>query len=142
TTVEPLHRVPDDNVKTKLGHLIAQHRPTSERVKQVVNAVRKARSQSARLQVVKKLEKDLAEEAHSAKQKPTNGEPQSRVPARPRRDRFVKYMARLADFLDMGMSGEGFASFRDFQIASEADKKVIASSWKRIQMRMKLILRG
>ncbi len=139
SAVEPLAKISDDGIKVKLGHLIAQHNPTGQRVKQTVSAVRKARSHSAKLQHIKDLEKELAEETHRKVTKQANGAPR-KVPRRPRRDRIIRDLNNLANYLDKGMDGDGFTKLADFQVSGVADEKAIRDLWSRVQFRMKMIV--
>lgn len=138
SSVEPLAAINDDSIKVKLGHLVAQHSPAGKRVKQAVSAIRKARSQSARLQHVKDLEKELADESHRSTAKQNNGASR-KVPRRPRRDRIIRELTNLANYLDKGMDGEAFTKLADFQVSGVADEKAICGLWDRIQFRMKMI---
>lgn len=130
----------DTSAKIKLGHLIAQHNPTAERVKQTVKAVRKARSQNGRLQQIKRFEKELTEEAHRSTA--TRSGNARKVPRRPRRDRLIGDLTRLATYLESGMDGERFARLDDFQLAGDADADTIRKLWKQVEMRMRTILRS
>lgn len=141
SSVEPLSKIADSSVKLKVAQLVSQHNPGGEKVKQVAGAIRKAKSQSARLGHVKKMEKDLAEAAHRSTPKRRNDNGQGKVPQRPRRDRLIRDLGKVADYLDFGMDGQGFASLGDLQIASETDEVTIRDLNKRIEFRMKMILK-
>jgi hypothetical protein len=132
----------DESTKTKVGHLVSRHNPTVERVSQTVKAIKKARSQSGRNNEVKKLEIELAEQAHRSRQDRRGNKQPHKVPRRPRRDRLIGHLTKLTNYLESGMDGEAFVRLDDFQIAGDGDKKVIADLWKRIQFRMKVIQKG
>lgn len=142
SSVEPLAKIADSNVKLKVAQLVSQHNPGGEKVRQVAGAIRKARSQSARLGHVKSLEKELSEAVHRSGVKQRSGNGQRKVPKRPRRDRLIREMGTLADYLDMGMDGQGFTALGDFQIASETDETTIRELHGRIDFRMKMILKA
>ncbi|KKM62732.1 hypothetical protein LCGC14_1518660 [marine sediment metagenome] len=140
SSVEPLSKIVDSGVKLKVAQLVSQHNPGGEKIRQVAGAIRKAKSQSARLAHVKNMEKELTEADHRSIPKRRNDNGQRKVPQRPRRDRIIRDLGKLADYLDFGMDGQGFASFGDFQIASAPDEATVRDLHKRIQFRMKMIL--
>ncbi len=140
-TLAELDKIPDDNVKHKVGHLLATHKTTCDRVKQVVGAVKQAGSQAARLRQVKAFEKELTEEAHrvgGGKSKTTS---QRKAPSRPRRDELIRRLRQLGNLLDQGMDGQAFTSLAELQISSVADERVVRDEWHRLVFRMTLILK-
>ncbi len=140
-TLAELAKVPDDNVKRNMGHLLATHNPTGDRVKQVVGVLKKAGSQAERLRKVKAFGKELAEEAHRVGPSKSQSASHQAVPRRPRRDELIRRLRQLANFLDQGMDGQAFTCLTDLQIASDSDEAVIRGEWERLQFRMKLILK-
>jgi hypothetical protein len=131
----------DDSVFLKTASLIADNRPTAERVGQFVAKVKKAKSEPARLSEVKKFEKELKDEARSRDNHKNLKLSARKLPDRPRRDRIISSFTKIADFLDSGKAGEGFSNLAELQITTEADKKTISQLWQRIELRMSLILR-
>jgi len=137
-----LARVHDHGSKIKLGHLVASHAVTAAALKPVRVAVNKARNQSARLASVKQLESQLAEEAHRAN---CNGKKQPvelKVPKRPWRDRIIRDLTAMGNFLESGRSGESFTSLQELQIACDADEASVRNQWERVKLHMTVILKA
>jgi hypothetical protein len=132
----------DSSVFLKMGHLIALHQPTAELTKQYVQRIDKAKSEDARLGVVKKIEKELSEEAKAFGNAKKTRLSEPRLPQRPRRDKLVSLLTRLAGFLDFEKGGEGFSTLTELQASSAADTRMIADLWDRIEMRMTFIMKG
>lgn len=122
----------------KVGSLVAQHLPKGERVKQVVAAITKEKTQPAKLAVVKQFEKELTADAVRSHKGTVKS---LKAVGRPRRDKFISRMRSLADFLDLDLAGGGFTTLQELQVASEADEMEIGNLWKRIQLRMTMILK-
>lgn len=140
TVIEAVGKLDQDaSVFLKVGSLVARHVPTAETVSQVVQRIGKAKSESARLGIVKTFEKDLAEEARIYGDKKRSKIVAPKAPLRPRRDSIIGQLNKLANFLDYGKSGEGFSTFTELQVATDSDKKRISDLWQRIEMRMTLI---
>jgi len=131
----------DSSVFVKMGSLIAQHKPTAEQAKLFVDRIGKAKSEDQRLGTVKKIEKELSEEARSYDNKKRTKLLSPRAPLRPRRDLLVSQLTRLAKFLDYGKGGEGFSTLTELQVATVADTKMVSDLWQRIELRMSLILK-
>ena len=132
----------DSSVFIKVGQLISQHNPTADKTKEYVERITNAKSEDARLGIVKKIEKELADESRECKSKSKIRSLHPRSPLRPRRDRIVTQLTNLAKFLDYGKSGEGFSTLTELQASSASDKKTIVDLWQRIELRMSLIMRN
>jgi hypothetical protein len=142
STIEMVSKLgQDDSVFLKMGKLVAQHIPTAERVGQMVARINKAKSEDARLGLVKTFEKDLSEDARAYGNKKQAKLIAPKAPLRPRRDRVISELTRLADFLDHGKSGEGFGDLTELQVVGVSDKKLINELWQRLERRMSLILK-
>jgi hypothetical protein len=140
-TLDALSRLGfSEGSKVNLAHLVTQHSPSTERVKQVVSAMVKTKSESQRLQHIKQFEQELAEAAHRQLPATTNGRPH-KVPSRPRRDRIINEMTRLANFLDHGLDGQAFLTPDELQISSQTDMDTLCKAWKRVESRMKKIVK-
>lgn len=127
----------DESAQVKVGHLAAQHSPKSERIKQVVDTLAKQRSSTARVAKLKEFERELAAEAHDSRNgRRAASAAMSRVPARPRRDRFLAAAANLANFLESGNAGEAFVNFDDLQISTQADTQRAHDLIKRLRFRL------
>lgn len=141
-TLNAIAKIGDSNLETKLGHLVVQHGPSLSRVDQVAKSVKKAKSHAARIAKIKEFERELTQQEHRENRghvAKTNG--RSKVPRRPRRDRIIGDLTKLANWLDSGLQGEPFFSLSDFQIADEEDRKVVRNAWNRIEVRMKKLIR-
>jgi hypothetical protein len=134
-------KVSDDGLKTKIGALVAQHGTGFERVKQIVGAVRKNKTHSERLNTIKAFERELAVAEAQKPAKKSNGTTH-KAPMRPRRDRLMRELKSLADFLDFGLAGQGFSDMTGLQISSEVDRAAIGDLYRRVEFRMKMILNG
>ena len=141
-TVDAIGRANDPPIELKLAHLTVQHRPSAERLKQVSAGIRKSRSHAGRLQKVKTFEKELVQEAHRSQKRTHQSNGASKIPQRPRRDRLIRDLRKLTEWLDGGMGGEAFRSLGDCQAADPEDRKVIRDLWGRLDLRMKVILKG
>jgi hypothetical protein len=142
--LEPLARLKfDEPAKKKLGSVISQYVPTAERVRQVVGVMAKAKTTADRFQQVKELERELSAAFHSNGngKHHANGNGHSKAPLRPRRDKLVSILTRLANFLDSENDGQGFTSLDELQVASAADIELINKLWKRLSYRMKVVLK-
>jgi hypothetical protein len=129
----------DQSAQVKLGSLVAQHNPSAERTKQVVATVARQTTAPARLQKIKTWEKELAAEAHTS-----NGHSlpeRSRVPHRPRREKFFKLIGGLVNFLESENAGEPFTSFEDMQITSQSDTDRAMTLSKKARYRLGVIVK-
>lgn len=129
----------DESAQVKIGALVAQHSPTAERIKQVVATTARESTASGRLNRIKKFEKELAQEAqshngHTAHD--TNGH--LRV-SRPRRDKFLSLMSRLANFLESENAGEPFSQYEELQITTKADLEKAQDLSKRVRYRLGVV---
>lgn len=128
----------DESAQVKIGTLAAQHNATGERIRQVATAVAKQTTPHGRLQKIREFEKELAAEAHAS----TNGHAhretveQSKVPLRPRRDKFISLLTRLVNFLETENAGEPFGSLAELQVTTQADIARVQDLAKRLRYRM------
>lgn len=128
----------DEPAKIKLGTLIVQHNIPSERVKQVAGVLAKEKSSENRLHIIQELAKECSHAAHEANGK-ANKEQFTRLPDRPRRDKFLRYLASLANFLDTENGGEPFSTLEELQVSTKADKERVADLSKKVLYRLRLI---
>lgn len=139
-TLEPLSKLDgDESAKLNTARLIVRHRPTAERVRQVVSVLAKQSNSQARAKKIKEFEKELTESAHE-----TNGHhkvaiEKSKVPQRPRRDKFIGLATRLVNFLECDNAGESFTSLDEMQITTKADIAKATDLIKRLQFRLKVL---
>lgn len=124
----------DEPAQMKIGALVARHSPTADRVRQVVGVVEKKKTPTERIEAIKAFEKELATEAHARKAH-HNGE-LSKVPTRPRRDKFFSLAGRLIAFLEAENSGEHFSSLDQLQITTKADVERASDIIKRLRYRL------
>jgi len=142
SAIEPLRKLENDNGSfLKVGSLVAQHRPTAERVKQIINRVDRAKSDAGRLSVVKTIEKELSQESKSYPNKKGDKKSHPKMPDRPRRDKIIYMLERLTNFLAYEKDGNGFTSLDELQIATEADEDRIRKLWSQLELKMKVILK-
>jgi len=142
SAIEPLRKLENDNNSfLKVGSLVAQHKPTGERVKQIINRVGKAKSDAGRSSVVKAIEKELTQESKSYSHKKRDKNSHPKMPDRPRRDKLIHLLERLANFLAYEKDGSGFTSLDELQIATEADEGKVKKLWSQLELRMKVVLK-
>ena len=129
----------DERSFRQMGSLVAQHAPPTERVRQMVGSVKKAKSDTDRLRIVKNFENELTQEAHAigAKRDGTL----AKLPQRPRRDRLIGDLKRVVNWLENGTDGEPFGGLRELQITAASDEKLLRDLWSRLEMRMRVILK-
>lgn len=144
TTLSPLAKLDfDEGAQVKLGTLATQHNPPAERVRQVVASLTKQTTAAGRVNRIKEFEKELAEEAHS-KQKPHsngNGHAPSKVPLRPRRDKFFGLATRLCVFLENDNNGEAFRTLDELQIVTGKDEEQAIELLKKLRYRVGALLK-
>lgn len=143
STIEPLRKLEKDNGSfTKVGTLVAQHKPTAERVRQMVSRIDKAKSDTSRRNIVKAIEHELTQEANLYSNKKTAKELHPKMPSRPRRDKFIYMLDRIVNFLSYENDGMGFTSLDELQIITETDEKKVKTLWMQIELKMKVILKA
>lgn len=140
-TLDVLTKVKDEKVVKKIGQLVAQHLPPAKDVMQTVNRIDRAKSEESRLQIVKDMEKSLAQAASQSRNKAKLKAAAPKAILRPRREKVMNCLTRLADFLDFNNSGEGFSSLAELQVTTAQDTKEVQKLWQRIAMRMAIILK-
>jgi hypothetical protein len=137
--LEPLAKLEyDEPAQLKLGSLIAQHQPPTDRIKQVVAAVAKQSSAPARLGKIREFEKELSVDVHSRNGHAKQQE-QSKVPLRPRRDKLIGLLNRLVTFLDSENDGEAFTDLEQLQITSAADRDLALTLCRKLRYRLGVI---
>ena len=142
TTLEHLSKIDNDSrAFVQIGALVAQHVPTGERVKQIVNRVARAKSDPDRLKVVKQVETELTEEAKSMNGRKHMKLVAPKSPSRPWRDKLISSMNRLCDFLDFGHDGDGFEKLSALQVVTQSDERAVRELWARLELRMAQILK-
>jgi hypothetical protein len=121
STLNVIEKLPFDvNAKQQVAMLTVQHDVPADRVKQVVDGLKTAKTQQARTAKVKAFEKELADQARAtAKPATTNG--QSKVPTRPRRDKTLRMCEQLIQFLEHGNEGESFTTLDQLQFSGDTD---------------------
>lgn len=139
TALAPLAGL-DDNERRNVGTLVAQHRPTAERVNQLTNQLKAQTSAPKRLQTVREFEKELAAIAHSKNGK-TNGHAQSKIPQRPRRDKLISKVQSLCNFLESENNGEAFTKLEELQISTQFDRETAIKWLKKLHFRIGVLLK-
>jgi hypothetical protein len=128
----------DASLKEKVGHLLSQHNPASDRVKTITDQLKKSKSEGERLKIVKTFERELSIDAQ---RKPPKGHPVLRkVMNRPRRDRILRDFQRLAEWLETGNDGDTFSTIGELQILTADDITSLRQFWSRVESRMAAIL--
>lgn len=142
TSLEPMAKLSfDDSTQTKLGVLVAQHSPPAERVKQVVDSLAKKTTSQARAAAVKDFERELSAAVHasSGSAKHLNGS--SKVPSRPRREKFIGELRRLVNFLESGNAGEPFANLEQLQVTNKVDRDLCLDLARRLKYRLGVVVK-
>lgn len=133
-SLEPLAKLDyDEPLQLKVGALISAHQTPMERVRQVVSDIDRQTSNGARLEKLKEFEKALGVEAHAS-----NGHvgESNKVPSRPRLQKAIGMMARLAGFLETGNGGDPFRTLDDLQCATHDDREYVLELAKKIRYRL------
>jgi hypothetical protein len=131
----------DESTQVKVGALAAQHQCTAETVKQVVGTITKQTSQPARVARVKEWEKALATDAHSINGKSHAVIENSKVPKRPRRDKFFGQLTRLVNFLESDNAGEAFTRLDELQVTTQAEQERAATLVKKLRYRLGVLVK-
>ncbi len=143
SSLEPLARLDfDEAVKVKVGSLIAQHQPPAERIRQIAQKLTKATSGQQRNQAIKEFERELSEAAHESNGRSKNGNghaDRSRIPNRPRRDKFFSFATRLVNFLECENDGSAISQLDQMQITTKQDTDRANDLIGRLQFRLKVI---
>jgi hypothetical protein len=139
STLDVISKIPfDENAKQQVAILAAQHDVTGDRVKSVIDGLKKAKTQQARTAKVKAFEKELSEEARATtKPKSTNG--QSKVPSRPRRDKVLGICERLVQFLEHGNDGDSFTTLDQLQFSGDVDTARLKTLVGRLTLRWNVL---
>jgi len=133
-TCTRLARLDDEQALVQLGHVVASGNPSAERVGLVVDEVNKATTKAARTKAIRQFEQELKTDQDRVAPE------RNVVISKPRRDKLLGMVSRLATFLDKGNDGEGFQDLSQLQCeSSEAELK---RSWNRALYRMQIILGG
>lgn len=134
-----LARINDLSTKVKVAHIAHKNHVTATELQPVRQAINKARSHRERLAVVKTMEKQKV----AAKPKYDNSRtPKPATIARPWRNRIVRDLTAIGNFLEHGRAGEAFESFADLQINDSADRDILAQEWNRLNRLMVRIMKG
>lgn len=131
----------DNSTQVKLGTLVAQHAPPAERVKQVVDSLSKKSTAQARFAVVKEFEKELAAAVHASHGSAKHLNGSSKVPSRPRREKFLRDLQRLVNFLESGNAGEPFANLEQLQVTNKTDRDLCLDLSKRLKYRLGVVVK-
>jgi hypothetical protein len=140
SSLDQLRLIPDRSTKVKLGYLIAKHVPSTERVKQIVNTMKRDDTPLGRLNRVRQFEKELTLQAH-ATSTPRNGK-SPKVPQRPRRDTLLRMLDRLDSFLEAGPMGRPFLSLSEMQFSGGEDTKRVKHLWGNVRMRLDIAIKA
>lgn len=124
----------DESLKLKVGSLVAQHEPTIDRVRLMTDQLKKSRSDNDRGKIVKKWEKELSDE--SRRHVPKNHPVLRKAIDRPRRDRILRDLQRLSEWLEAGNDGEAFTCIGHLQIVTKEDYATLRDTWQRLRFRM------
>jgi len=138
-TLDYITKLPfDSNAKQQVAVLTVQHDVPGERVKQVVEKLKTAKTQQARTAQIKAFEKELSEQARAtAKPKSANG--QSKTPSRPRRDKVLYLCERLVEFLENGNDGQSFTTLDQLQFSGDTDTARLKTLVGRLTLRWSVL---
>jgi len=138
TTLDAISKLPfDTNAKHQIATLTAQHDVSADRVKQIVNSMKKTKTQAARTAQVREFEKELSSEARSKAKPSANGS--TRAPSRPRRDKVLRSLETLVAFMEKGNDGDSFTTLEELQFSGGSDNDRLKILVGRLGLRWKVL---
>ncbi len=138
-TLDHLSKLPfDQNASRQVATLVSQHDVPSDRVKQVVDGIKRLKTQQSRTAKVKEFERELADQVRAtSKPKPTSSP--SKVPSRPRRDRVLRMCEQLVHFLEHGNDGDSFTTLDQLQFSGNTDTARLKTLVGRLALRWSVL---
>lgn len=125
---EALEKVQDEDMQAEIARIAAARGVTGESVKSVVDSVCSAKSRVAMASKIKEWAKELAPSCAG----------KTKVMSSPRRDKFMRLLASMNEFLERGNAGTGFSNFDELQCTSMDSDRVKILAVK-ILIRLKTI---
>lgn len=139
TTLDVISRLPfDSSAKQAVATLTVQHDVPAEKVKTVVTGLKTAKSQQDRTAKIKAFERELAQQAR-ATAKPSTSNGTTKAPSRPRRDRLLRMLETMTDFLEHGNDGGSFTTLDQLQFTGDADTARLKTLVGRLQLRWNVL---
>lgn len=125
--IDALDRIPDEDMQADIARIAVAKKATGESVKSVADAVCSVKGRAAMASKIKEWSKDLAPVANKGK-----------VMSAPRRDKFLRLLTTMNDFLERGNAGTGFSDLDELQCTSLDSDRIKMLSAK-ILIRLKII---
>jgi hypothetical protein len=125
--IDAIDRIPDEDIQAEIARIAVAKGATGESVKSVSDAVCSVKSRASMSSKIKEWSKDLAPVASKGK-----------TMSAPRRDKFMRLLTTMNDFLERGNAGTGFSDLDELQCTSLDSDRVKMLSAK-ILIRLKII---
>lgn len=125
--MDALDKIQDNDIQLEVARIAVQKGVSAESVKSVVDSMQKVRSRSSQISKMKEWAKDLLPVTEGKKTLKS-----------PRRDKFLRSLTALNDFLERGNDGSGFSSLDELQCV-DADSDKIKMLSAKILIRLKTI---
>jgi hypothetical protein len=125
--IDAINRVPDEDMQAEVARIAINKGASAESVKGVTDACSQLKNRAAMAAKIKEWSKDLAPVKAGVKKLAT-----------PRRDKFLRLLATMNDFLERGNAGTGFSDLDELQCTSLDSDRVKMLSAK-ILIRLKTI---
>lgn len=139
TALDAISRLPfDSTAKQAVAMLAVQHDVPAEKIKSVVANLKNAKSQQDRTAKVKAFERELAQQA-KATAKPQTSNGTTKAPSRPRRDKVLRLVESLTDFLEHGNDGNAFTTLDQLQFSGDADNARLKTLVGRLTLRWNVL---
>lgn len=144
-TLERLNTVAtDDAVVEKAAQAVIAYRAPAARLEPVVKRIRSAKSEKERMQAVTDFSRQLAKEARSGlgpKPRKKDAASDRRPPTiqkRPRREKLLRMLRELVEWLDTGMNGEPFQDLGQLQFSGDEDTALVRQLAGKLVFRLKV----
>lgn len=139
STLDAISKLPfDSSAKQAIASLTVQHDVPAEKVKAVVNTLKTSKSQQERTAKIKEFERDLAQQARAVA-RPVVSNGSTKAPSRPRRDKVLRMIESLTEFLEHGNEGGSFTTLDQLQFTGDADNARLKTLVGRLQLRWNVL---
>jgi hypothetical protein len=127
THMDALDRIQDGDIQLEVARIAVQKGVSADSIKNVVDSMHKARSRAGQISKMKEWSKDLLPAVDGKKTLKS-----------PRREKFLRSLTLLNDFLERGNDGSGFSSLDELQCV-EADSDKVKMLAAKVLIRLKTI---
>lgn len=131
-TLYALGRIKDEDIQKQVAKVAIAAEASGESVTAVATQIEAARSKAKKADIVKEWTKEIA-----YKNPETNGE--RKTVKTPRRDKFLRKLSDMVDFLDRGNDGSGYTSMDELQCTEANDGDTLRMLASKIVFRLKTI---